>query len=240
MQSSLTRLRSAGIAAIAAVGLAAASIVGFASAAQADHIPQEALEGEVGSWLGWQDGGEPITYSECAVNLPTVSGVMNYADGIPSGADVAPFLNSLSLSLASGSGLLGVILDSFDATTGTAYSIQLFLDVSAGVTSLGPDTVINTVYDDRGTLNSGATLQEVVDSLDDTFSLDTVEFSTWDELGAELQWIAYGSETYWFGSDADWFLNDPTCSGVVVEEEVVPAPVAQPMAPKKIETAARG
>lgn len=238
MQSTFTRLCSAGLAAVAAVGLAAASIVGFASAAQADHISQEALEAEVGTWFGWQDGGVPLTYSECAVNLPDVSGIVNDAEGAPSGADVAPFLNSLSVSLASGSGLLDVILGS--EQSGTAYGLELFLDVSAGVTIFGPDTVFTTVYDDRGTLNSGATLQEVVDSLGDTYSLQAVEFSTWSELGAELQWIAFGGETYWFGSDAEWFLNDPTCSGVVIEEGADPTPVKQPTAPKKIETAARG
>lgn len=249
------RIRSLAMSALATTTLVAASLFGVATAAHADHVSSEELASEGGSWRQIIENGE-ITFTSCSVTLESYAqigygffGEVGDPEDQPTGPDeIVAFLTSLSVYVRGGSGTLIFGLELPSDERYDAVAVRL----TEGVNEIALDTRLVFATEHLG-LEPGATVADLIDALDEGHELFVMAL----EAGApvderdtgliEVRWISIGSETYWFGTDPDWFLNDPSCGDAAPEPTPEPEPepepqpvVVQPTVPVAVETGIAG
>ena len=226
------RRRATVVRGLAAITLAAASIFGASAAAQAAWVPgDELLDHTPEGWNAWPYP-EDVEFTQCSVVFsdggPETDNLLQYVfpEGVPSTVDdLAAIANGLTVNMPTGSAEL-IITSEIESGW-----VDIYLPLSPGITTLTLDTEVTV--DSTDPIASPNTMQGVLDALT---GQDIYLFGVFIEShssGFEVQWVTIDGETSWFGTDAEWFLNDPTCSGVT------PTPPA-PTAPQLVETAARG
>lgn len=241
-----TRRTTTATAAVFALTLG--SVISFGAAAHADYVPlvdfDPEAEEQPGGWYvsgGFQsEYPEELTHTQCSIIFPEAGGILGHIfspEEMPTGIEeVTAFLESFYINVPAGSGSLVVLIDRIlDGGMGTA---DMMMEIPVGVTGFSPETVVELDDEPSLGLSGQTTLKDVLDALE-AEDAEIILFDFWfaPDGAAEVQWIAFGSETYWFGTDSEWFLNNPTCSeeSPVVEDQQ-PKPAA-PTPPKKIDTA---
>lgn len=172
----------------------------------------------------------PYTFTECAIHLPIHGGLNYYARGelwtLP---QLESFVAGLAVSVSSGSGTVLLVIDREGPGGFGISDIQVLLTV--GVNGIDPGDTIEVDHNPDLGIGDTPTLQELWDALDEPgaeFRLHSVNIGGVPEVS--VQWIRIGFETYWFGTDADWFTDDPTCGAAVV---------APPTKPDVVQTAVK-
>ncbi|MGO1539074.1 MAG: hypothetical protein ACTHZ9_03765 [Leucobacter sp.] len=234
------RGRALGLAAASALVLTAASVFGLASAAQADYVSPDDLSSDSNpNWsavngYGSDDDVAP-EFAECSIVFGEDGGFLGYefSEGAePTGIDeVTGILQGFAVSVTEGGGTITVRLTR-DLAGGEGFA-DIDFEIPVGVSGIDFDAEVELADYPSLDLSETPTVQEVLDALDasgDEFSLFGFEF--FSETASEVQWLAFGSETYWFGTDAEWFLNDPSCGTAVPDPEPTPTPTK----PVRVET----
>lgn len=236
------------VAALSALALTAASILGFASAAQAEYVSPEDLVRESDSpWVAETyeyveatDSYAPPTYDECSIQFPADGGSVWYSfteDSAPTGeAEVTAAINGFAASVTQGAGELWVLIDR--DFTGDVFGISdLWIKIPVGVHGFTLDTQVNLDDGPSLGLDPNPTVQAVIDALvAEGSEFYIIEMAFDSEVASEVQWLSLNGETHWFGTNADWFTNDPSCGTVVPDDE---DSVVQPTKPVAVETGIR-
>lgn len=147
-------------------------------------------------------------------------------------------IQSFHASVTQGGGTLTVaidrILEGSDSDSGIA---DISLEIPVGVHGIDLDAVVDLYDSPELGLPDDATAQDVLDALDATgeeFYIIWLDF--FSDAESEVQWLAFGDETHWFGTDAEWFLNDPSCGTVVPDPTPTPESNSAPTKPVLVET----
>lgn len=179
---------------------------------------------------------EPPLMGECSITLryvapPDEEDASDYLArylgdyGEMTSTEWADLVYGTTVSIVSGQLMVWFVTDT------SAGFADFAVTINPGTHTLGPDTMTEYGPGDTGTL------QEYFDALENETSWP-LEIAFDARATTEFSWFTHLGETYWFGSDPEWYTNDPTCGATPVDEE--PAPPTQPTAPVIVDTAARG
>lgn len=236
----------AGIGAAASgIALTAASVFGLSATAHADYVSPEALSSEGSGWFAeaWsevEEYSEP-GFDQCSVILPEFGGGLGFVfdgDSAPAGsAEVTAMIQSFYANVTQGGGTLGVLIDVLPE--GIA---DVFLEIPVGLHGVDLDAPVSIQDSPDLGLPEGSTTQDVLDALDERggeYRIYSLQFSS--DTASAVQWLAFGDETYWFGTDAEWFLNDPSCGSIPdpkpePQPNPAPSPDAAPKVPVRVDT----
>lgn len=244
------RSTAAGLGVASAVGLVAASILGVSTAAQADYVSPDSLTYEGESSVGWNhwneshdDGVAELTQCSIIINPDSALWYRFSDEEAPSTAEeLQAFIESFSANITTGSANFDVLTDYDSAGESSTTGIADFsVTFPAGEAQLTLQMTVSFDASSELELPESGELSLLIDALEG-LTIDTFEFGLWVSHeateSAELQWVQFNGETYWFGTDAEWYLNDPSCGLGGDDDEDTDPPA--PTAPDRVETARLG